>query len=33
MTVAKDRLQTRIGSLTLPELDCVAAALKRSQGL
>lgn len=33
MTVAKDRLQTRIGSLTLPEMERVDAALKRSQGL
>ena len=33
MTVAKDRLQTRIGSLTLSEMDRVNAALKRSQGL
>ncbi len=33
MTVAKDRLQGCIGSLTPAEMDHVAAALKRSQGL
>ena len=33
MTVAKERLQSRIGVLTASEMERVDAALKRSQGL
>jgi len=33
MTVAKERLRSRIGSITEQDMGRVEAALKRSQGL